>query len=54
MSKKRKSESTSIVIDFENVAELSQLITQPELSLVLNHYLKVLDDRVKRGKGEII
>jgi hypothetical protein len=54
MSKKQRSESTAIVIDFENVAELSQLITQPELSLVLKHYLDVLDDRVKRGEGEII
>ena len=54
MSKNRKAEPRSLVIDFENVAELSQLITQPELSLVLKHYLKVLDDRVKSGKGEII
>ena len=54
MPKKRKSESTSLVIDFENVAELSQLITRQELSLVLNHYLKLYDDRVKRGEGETI
>ena len=54
MPKKRKSESTSLVIDFENVAGLSQLITRQELSLVLNHYLKLYDDRVIRSEGETI
>ena len=47
MSKKQKVEVAPLVIEFENIDELRFVITQPEISLVFNHYLKVLDDRVK-------